>query len=512
MKRIKRVREKIVLHPIMTLCFLILFTIVLSGILTLFNVSVNYNKISSTGTYVKEFVKIENLFSLSGLKFIFSSAVSNFASFMPLSMMIISLIGFGIMDKTGFLDSLFYVLTKKASKKSVTFTLSLICILSSIGGDLSYIVLIPLAALLFKYGKRHPKAGVICAFASISCGIGINVFMNSIDSSLLSYTASAAGLISSEYSIGTFSYILIMLVAAVSLAFINTSITEKIIVPKLGKYETSEEDEDDDYLTKIEKKGLAISLFAGLIYILIFIYNIIPNVPLGGTLLDYSQKLYIDKLFGYNSFFNQGFVFVVTLLFFILGLTYGIVTKSIKNSHDALEALDYSLNKIGKVLVLIFFASALIFIFKKTNIGSLITASFALLLNNSNITGVPLIILSFIFVAIATLFLPNSTSKWAILSGSMVPVFMNAGMSPEFATIVYRAGECVTYGLTPIMAYFVIYLAFMELYSTNDHEGLFGNIKHLLPYSGFAFIMWFVILLGFYIIGIPLGVGAYPGL
>src|SRR5574344_848627 len=212
--KIRRIRDKIVLHPIMTLCILILLTIIASGILTLFNVSANYNKVSNSGTYVKELVTVENLFSLSGLKFIFSNAVSSFASFTPLSMLIITLIGFGVMDKSGFLDSFFYVLTKKVSKKVVTFSLSLVCILASIGGDLSYIVLIPLAAVLFKYGKRHPKAGIICAFASLSCGIGINIFMNSIDSALMSYTLSSANLLSPDYQMSTFSYVFIMLVCA----------------------------------------------------------------------------------------------------------------------------------------------------------------------------------------------------------------------------------------------------------------------------------------------------------
>jgi aminobenzoyl-glutamate transport protein len=508
--KIRRIRDKIVLHPIMTLCILILLTIIASGILTLFNVSANYNKVSNSGTYVRELVKVENLFSLSGVKFIFSNAVSNFASFTPLSMLIITLIGIGIMDRSGFLDSFFYVLTKRASKRTVTFILSLICILASIGGDLSYIVLIPLAALLFKYGKRHPKAGIICAFASLSCGIGINVLMNSIDSSLLGYTILSANLLSPDYQIGTFAYILIMLVAAVALALIITSVTEKNIVPRLGHYSLL--DEEEDYFTKTERRALVISLGAGLIYLLIFIYNIIPNAPLGGNLLDYSQSLYIDKLFGYNSFFNQGFVFVVTLLFFILGLTYGIVNKSIKNHHDVFEYLSYSLDYIGKVLVLIFFASALIFIFKKTNIGSVITASFANLISNSGFTGVPLVILTFIISSICTLVLPNSVSKWAILSGSVIPTFMNAGITPEFATVAFRAGECITYGLTPIMAYFVIYLAFMELYSTNDHEGLWGNMKYLLPYAGYTFLMWFVLLTGWYLIGLPLGIGGHVGL
>ena len=267
MKRIRRVREKIVLHPIMTFCILILLTIITSGILTLFNVSASYNTISTNGSYVRQFVFVENLFSLSGLKYIFSNAVSNFASFTPLSMLIIILIGFGIMDKSGFLDSLFYILTKNANKRVVTFILSLICVLASIVGDLSYIVLIPTAALLFKYGKRHPKAGIICAFASMSCGIGINIFMNSIDSSLLSYTTLAASIFTSNYSISVFAYVLIMLIAAVVAALIVSDVTERIIVPRLGHYELM--DEKEDYLTKREKRGLILSLGAGIIYYLV---------------------------------------------------------------------------------------------------------------------------------------------------------------------------------------------------------------------------------------------------
>ena len=153
MKRIKKIRNKHSLHPIFSYCLLIFAIIVLSGVLNLFNVTTTYNKISNNGTYVRELVSSQNLFSLHGLKIIFSNAVSNFASFTPLSMLIITLIGIGIMDKTGFLDSLFYILTRKTNKKIVTFVLSFICILSSISGDLVFIVYIPLAALLFKYGK-----------------------------------------------------------------------------------------------------------------------------------------------------------------------------------------------------------------------------------------------------------------------------------------------------------------------------------------------------------------------
>lgn len=512
MRRIKRVREKIVMHPIMTFVVLIVGTIVLSGILQLLDVTASYNKVDASGGYANVLVTVESLFNLSGIKYIFSNTVSNFATFMPLTMLLIILIGIGIMDKSGFLDAFFYVLTNRISKRVVTFSLSLVCIVASLIGDISYVVLIPLAALLFKYGKRNPKAGIICAFASLSCGIGINIIMSSVDASLIEYTIGGAEVLTSEYTIGAFANILIMTVAAVSLALIITSVTEKFIVPRLGHYDFGEIDEDAWILTKREKKGLVFAVLCGIGYILIFAYNIIPWLPFGGKLLDDSQVLYIDKLFGYNSFFNQGFVFIVTFLFIILGLSYGLVTKSIKSHRDFCSQLSHSLDGVGKVIVLILMASMFIFIFKQTNIGLIIVAAFANLINNSGFTGIPLILLVLTLSALATLFLPGSANKWVVLSGVTVPVFMNAGMSAEFAAVIFRAGECITYALTPVMAYFVIYIAFMELYSKDDNDTIFGNIKYLLPYAAYTALLWIVILIGFYIIGIPLGIGAFPTL
>ena len=511
MKRVKRIREKIVLHPIMSFLILILITICISGIMSLFDVTGSYSVVN-TKTHALEstIVTIENLFSLRGLKYIFSNTVSNFASFTPLAMLLITLLGIGIMDKTGFLDTLFYVLTRKLRKNVVTFVLVLICILSSIVGDISYIVLIPIAALLFKYGKRNPQAGIITAFAAISCGIGINIFINSIDSSLLTYTQDAANILKDGYIVKTASFWIIMTMATIFLTFIITNITEKYVIPRLGKYEVDEETEEK-YVSKKEIKGLTISLIVGGLYTLIFVYNIIPGLPFGGAMLDYSQKLYIDKLFGYNSFFNSGFVFVITLLFFILGLTYGLTTKSIKNNRELCNTLSHSLDGMGKVLVLIFFASAFISILKYSNIGMVITSFFARIISTTKFTGLPLILMVFIFVSLSTLILPSSIYKWSVLSSSIVPVLMNSGISPEFAQVIFRGAESVTYALTPVMAYFVIYLAYMEIYNQDSKgTGLFSSIRYLIPYTFGTLCMWIVIIVIWYLVGIPLGIGVSP--
>ena len=64
MKKIKKIRDKIVLHPIMSFLILILLTICVSGILSLFDITGNYSSINDkTFTLEGNLVAIENLFS-----------------------------------------------------------------------------------------------------------------------------------------------------------------------------------------------------------------------------------------------------------------------------------------------------------------------------------------------------------------------------------------------------------------------------------------------------------------
>jgi len=331
--------------------------------------------------------------------------------------------------------------------------------------------------------------------------------MNSIDSSLMEYTLLAARSLDATYSISTFAYLFIMTIMTIVMSIVVANITEKVIIPKVGKYEEEEEIEEF-YLDKRKKRGLLFSLTVGVVYLLIFIYNIIPGLPLSGNLLDYSQALYIDKLFGYNSFFNQGFVFVTTILFFLCGFFYGLGAKTIKNNRDLCDYLGHSLDGIGKTLVLIFFASTLISIFKDSNMGNVFVALMANFLASSSITGIPLIIISFILIAFVSLLVPSPVTSWSILSGVVVPVFMNAGMTAEFAELVFRSAQSVTYGLTPLMAYFVIYLAFLDKYSDESKPiSMFSSIRFVLPYSGAVALIWIALLIISYILGLPIGIG-----
>lgn len=511
MKKLKK-KTREPLHPLMSYVLLILVIIIISGFLHLIDAQATFKQVNSVTMDLNPQTEvITSLFSLSGIKYIFTNTVSNFANFTVLSNLIILLMGISIMDKSGFLQTAITLTTKRLKKKTVTFIFILLCVLSSILGDLSYLIFIPLGALLFYYGKRNPAIGIISSFAALSCGSAISMIFTSTDSGLLNYTLLAAKTLNASYTITRFAFFVIMAAAVLLVTIIITIVTENVIAKRVPKYEFTETELEEDIVTRDEQKGMIFACSSAFVYLLIFIYNIIPGLPLSGALLDNSQTYYIDKLFSVNSFFSHGFVFIVTMLFIILGLFYGIGVKSIKNHRDFFDNLGHSLDGIGNMLVMIFLASAFISIFKQTNIGNVIISFFGSIISNSGFTGIPLIILIFVLVAIGNIFVPSSSLKWFILSSSIVPIMMQSEMTPEFAQSLFRLAETSTMNITPLLAYFIVYLAFLEKYNQGNNKVRLGeSIKYQLPYTGIITITLLVLVIVWYIINIPLGINTFP--
>lgn len=500
-------KEKITLNPVMTFLILILLTIALSGFLSLIGFEATYNQIdTTTGEYKTVSESVVPLFNLSGIKYIFTSTVSSFTSFTPLSMLIIILIGIGIMEKSGFLKTAFTILTKFCKRYTITFWIVFLSVMMSITGDLGYIIMIPLAALMFSYGRRNPLLGIVAAYAALTAGSGLNILFTSIDSEMLKYTLANANRIDPSYILTTSTFVIIMTVAVILVSILITIITERVSIRNVEKYEYKDE-KKEMRLGKREYRGLLFAISAGVLYLLIFIYNIIPGLPFSGNLLDYTQNFYIDKLFSHDSFFSNGFVFIVTMFFIILGLFYGIGAKTIKNNNDFCEDLTHSLDGTGRTLILIFLGSILINVFKASNIGPVFTITLANIFNKMSLSGIPLIIGLFLIVAIATLFVPGSTAKWAIISTVAIPLFMNNSLSPEFAQVIARFAECTTTGLTPLLAYFTIYIAYLEKYNQNEEPiSLFRTLKYQIPYGLCVGLFLLLLVIGWYLVGMPIGI------
>lgn len=508
-KKIKDIR----LHPALLFLILTIIIMIVSSVGSILNLETSYYTVNSiTGDLETNIITINNLFNRTGIQYLVSNMLNNFINFAPLSTLIVGLIGVGVAYKTGFLTSFYKLITNNVSRKFITFMVVLFGVLMSMFFDVGYVILIPLAAILFMTLGRHPSAGICAAFSGITFGYGANVVVNGLDSILLGYTSSSTAILDPTYVVSLRGNLIFMLVSTLLISYLGMIITEKYIIPKLGRYLPDEEDELVDLtveVTKKEKKGVMIALLSMSLVVLILIYCIIPGLPFSGLFLYLKDKTYVEQLFGDNSYFKQGIVFLTSFLLILGGTIYGLRVKNIKNNKDLVDGMNYYLKSVSSILILIFFAAQFCLIFKETNIGIFIVASLTEILSNLNLTGILLVLVSFIFILISGFFVPTASTKWAIMAPVVVPMFMQNSLTPEFAQAVFRAADSSIKGLSPLFTYFVVLIGFLQIYNKKKNTiiTLTDAMNLMIPYTITFSVLWLLIVLAFYIIGIPLGIG-----
>ena len=523
----KRFRRR-TFNPITSYVLLTLLIIVLSGIFSLFNFQTTYNIVDSNKLeYIQVTSTIENLFSFDGLKYIVSNASKMFISFAPLSMFLIAAICLAVAEASGFIDILFRKVFSKMNNNILTFIVVLIATISSLINEVGFVILIPLAAYIYKAKKRNPMIGVCAAFAGCAFGYGTSIFVGSLETQLIPYTTAAARMIDVNYHVSLLSNLYIMIVSTIVLSVVGSIVIEKIVAPRLGKYRVKkqlntldefeiigEEEKEQQALTLDynEKKGFRVASIVSIIFVLFFIYSVIPGLPGSGLLLDYSEETYLKQIFGDNSYFQDGFTFMISLLFIISGLVYGFVSKKFKNNTDVLNSCKEPLAKIGTMLLLLFVASQFIGVFRKTNFGTVITGFFANLLSTFSFSGIIYLLIAIVVMIICDFFLTGVQAKWIIFSPVIVPALMTANITPQFTQFVMRMVDSMANGISPLYAYFVIFLGYMNIYNMNEEKPvtISAAMKLMFPYFVIICITWLLLIIGWYIIGLPIGPGVFP--
>ncbi len=500
-------------HPVMFFIYISLLVIILSGILSALNIQVTYNKLTTIIGEVESTTTIVNsLISLDGFKFLLTSLYDNLISFAPFGSLLMAAIAFGIALKSGFLKTLCNKMTNKIPKFIIVFLYSLLCIIVSVDGNLGYVLLLPFGAILFMSMNRNPIGGLALGFSSLSMGHGAGLFINSLDYNLSSYTEASAKLLDTDYVVSQSSNIIFIIVASIIIAAISTFITEKFIVRKLGRNQF-EEEEEIIVEEQEEKKGLIGVLIATVILLIPFILMIIPSSKDGfiGLLLDKSQTLYSKMLFSSDSLLMDNLVGIVSILLILQGFIYGVITGTIKKIRDLVNFSTDYLKTVGGIFVLIFFAAQLSAIIKESNLGVVITASLSNLIEASEFAFIPLVILLFFVTMLCNIIAPQSVAKWSILAPNIMSTIMKANITPEFAQIIFRAGDSVTNIITPVFSYFVIFIGFVEVYTKNKNDFSIRNCyKTILPYFFTVGLVWLILIICWYVIGLPVGPGIYP--
>lgn len=484
--------------PVVVILILTILVIVLSSVFSVLEFQGEKTEIIN-GILTTSLVSVQNIFTPSGFKYILTSVVDNFKMFNPLFLLIISLIGIGIGEKSGLFKALFVPL-RKLKSSVLTFIVFFIGVLSSVIGEYSFVILIPLAGIMYKYTNKNSMVGVITAFLGITLGYGTGLLANAYDYDLSLITLDSVNAsFQMNYNYNMWSNLYIMVISSLIISFVGTVVIEKYVSINFKKNVY----EDDELI--IDKRANCVTLITFLALLLVVILGIIPVKPLG-FLLDSSGTNYMSKLFSASSPFYAGFLYIFILIMLICGYVYGDISRNVKNTTEYSVGISSSFEKLGYVFILMFFTSELIGILEWTNLDVVISTNLVNILGLVEFSGVPLIVTFFLMVIGMTLVMPSAISKWSICAPTVIPLFMKSNITPAFTQFIFMVADGVGKSITPIFGYFIVFLGYLEKYNENKKITIFGTIKSIIIPVLLITITWILIIVGWYVIGLPLGI------
>ncbi len=478
-------------HPATLFALMAVGVVFLSAIAAAFDLVVTH---PGTG----EAIRPVSLLNVAGLHRILTSMVTNFTGFAPLGTVLVAMLGIGVMEGSGLIAAALKLLVLSAPRRLLTFAIVLAGVLSNAASEIGYVLLVPLAAVIFLGVGRHPLAGLAAAFAGVSGGYSANLLLGTVDPLLAGLSEEAAHIVDPGYTVNAACNYYFMAASTFFIAAAGTWVTERIVVPRLGEYrgETSG-DPAVDTLSPEEKRGLWYALAALAIFTVLLLLGTVPE---GGILRNPETGSLL------NSPFLKGIVAFIFFLGLILGGAYGVGAGTIKNDADLMNAMGKAIRGLGVYMVLVFFAAQFVAYFNWSKLGLIVAVEGAELLKASGLGSVPLMVAFVIVSGVVNLFMGSASAKWAVMAPVFVPMFMLLGYTPEFTQTAYRIGDSVTNIVSPMMSYFALIVAFVERYQKN--AGIGTVIALMLPYTVAFFLVWTAILIVWVVFEIPVGPGA----
>ena len=440
-----------------------------------------------------ESIQVINLISKEGLHKILLGMVNNYTGFAPLGIVMVALLGIGIAESSGLIKAAINALLIKAPLNSITFMVVLTGILSNVASDLGYILIIPMAGVIFHSLGRHPIAGMSAAFAGVSGGFSANLFIGTIDPLLAGLSTEAARIIDPDYYVMPTANYYFMAVSTFVIAIAGTWVTKTFVEPQLGKYTGSVEKEEIKNLTKQEIKGLKWTGFTFLLFMALMAWGLIP---------DHGFLRGADNMVLHSPVF-KGFIAVLFIVAGSCGVIYGYIAGTFKKHDDVISGMNTSFKSLISFLVLVFFAAQFVAWFKWSNLGFLIAVKGADWLQSANLGLIPLVIMFTLLSGFINLFMGSASAKWAIMGPVFIPMFMLLGYSPELSQAVFRIGDSVTNIISPMMSYFALIIVYYQKYDAK--AGIGTIMATMLPYTITFYIFWTLLLIVWILLEIPLG-------
>jgi len=454
---------------------------------------------------VTETSEVRGLLTAEGVRYLFTSFVSNFRNFAAVAIILVVMIGVGLAEAAGLIASLIRKLVGVSSRGTLTFIIVLLGILSSVASDAGYLVLIPLGAAAFKSVGRNPLAGIAAAFAGVAAGFGVNALFTPLDAVLTEITNDSIGAGSEDLQIDIAANLYFGIGSTVFVAFVLTLISSRLVEKQLGDWDASQqgegwamEEEALEVSPEADARGLRFAGLATLAVVVgVTLLTIFPDAPL--------RDPETGDIIG-NSPFMDSLIVIITLVFFAAGYGYGRGAGTIKGSSDIIDTITKSWAGLAGLLFLFLLIAQFIAYFNYSNIPEVLAVKLGDVLESADIGAVWLLIGVILLTIVVNLIIPQAIAKWALLAPIFIPLFIRLDVAPQTVLAAYRVGDSPTNVITPLMAYFPLIVVFAQRYRKD--AGIGTVVSMMLPYVVILSIAWTLFFVAWYVIGIPLGPGA----
>ena len=196
----------------------------------------------------------------------------------------------------------------------------------------------------------------------------------------------------------------------------------------------------------------------------------------------------------------------IALAFFVLGLVYGLASRTIRGAGDIPEFMARGLKTLLPMLVLFFAVAQFLAWFQWSNLGVWTAIRGSELLQTWNLPPLAMFFGLVVMVALLNLFITSGSAQWALMAPVVVPMMMLVDVSPEVTQMLFRIGDSPTNIITPMSPYFALALTFLQRYYRPAGVGTLMSLA--LPFSIAMLIGWFLFFVAWYLLGIPLGPGS----
>lgn len=453
-------------------------------------------------------IRVVNQLQGGAIATFLSNMVTTFTGFHPLGVVLVALLGVGVAEHTGFINAGLKGLLSFTSRSLLTPMLILVAIISHTAADAGYVLVIPLGGIIFHAAGRHPLAGIAAAFAGVSGGFSANFIPSSLDPLLSGLTQSAAQIIDPARLVNPLCNWFFTGASCLLIVAVGWWLTDRVIEPRLSGTPVDGDMEavpEMGALELREKKGLTWGLVAMLVGIAILIA---ASWSTGSPMRSPEGSLTAS-----TAPLMQSIVPLIFLLFLIPGVVYGYASGSVESHRDVIKGMSKAMSTMGYYIVMAFFAALFISAFGQSNLGALFALKGAEFLKAMALPSQVTIIGIIILTGLVNLLIGSASAKWALLAPIFVPMLMQLGLSPELTQAAYRVGDSTTNIITPLMPYFPLVVVYCQRYVRNTGIGTLVSL--MLPFSVSFFVAWMLFLLGYWALGLPLGLQApynYPGM